>query len=640
MNKNVFKLTSLALAIHGLGITSIASAQEELALNQLPPVFVSSVVTEKAKAGQPVSSTRITAEQIRRSGYTNLRDVLLKLGQVTVRTPLDGSRSGTVDLRGFGENASANVVFVVDGVKLNDNELTTPRYGSIPVSSIQSIEIIRGGNSVAYGSGASGGVIRITTDAGAAPQGISGDATASYGSFDTQELGGRLRYGFGDWALTASGAKESTNGYRDNSAASRDHGALALDWGHGPYKAGVSFTAEGSKTRFPGSLTPTQFAQNPKQTNSPNDFGKFDRNTVRGYFSGQVGDVDYGLKVSRRTHNSFGSFGGFAVQSEYEQDQISPYLAFHVDAGPGRHAVRVGIDREKSALRGFNIGFLESTALFVEDDWAVNDQWRVNLGSRVERSDQQKVGSAREYSLVAHQAGASYLWNESTTVFAKLARSFRIPNADENAFASQPFLDPQTANEFEAGVRTSLAGGEWNNSVFAMDVDREIFFDPTVGFFGVNTNLDKVRRQGVETSWRGDLGPRDRINASYQYLDATFRAGFLNGGRVPLVSRHNVKVSYEHDWADRWSNEVIVAAQSDQRSGSSLQTRDSDVKVPGFATLDANLRYKGQGYNVVFQVQNLFDRDYYRTRFFSPFSASGIYPEPGRTFSVNVNTTF
>ncbi|WP_285199756.1 Plug domain-containing protein, partial [Klebsiella pneumoniae] len=93
------------------------------ALNQLPPVFVSSVVSDQAKAGQPVSSTRITAEQIRRSGYTNLRDVLLKLGQVTVRTPLDGSRSGTVDLRGFGENASANVVFVVDGVKLNDNEL-------------------------------------------------------------------------------------------------------------------------------------------------------------------------------------------------------------------------------------------------------------------------------------------------------------------------------------------------------------------------------------------------------------------------------------------------------------------------------------------------------------------------------------
>ena len=164
-----------------------AQAQEELAFYALPPVFVSSTQTAVLEKDQPFSTTVITAEQIRQSGYTTVRDVLSKLALVNVRTPLDGSRSASVDLRGFGETASANVVFVVDGVKLNDNEGVTPRYGSIPVSSSETIEVLRGGSSVAYGSGASGGVIRITTKKGLGRYGVGGDVFASNCSYYTKE---------------------------------------------------------------------------------------------------------------------------------------------------------------------------------------------------------------------------------------------------------------------------------------------------------------------------------------------------------------------------------------------------------------------------------------------------------------------
>ncbi|MCR2745818.1 TonB-dependent receptor [Limnobacter parvus] len=616
-------------------------SQEELAFSSLPPVFVSSTQTAAPEQDPPFSTTVITSEQIRKSGYTTVRDVLSKLALVNVRTPLDGSRSASVDLRGFGETASANVVFVVDGVKLNDNEGVTPRYGSIPVSSIETIEVIRGGNSVAYGSGASGGVVRITTKKGRGREGVGGDVFASYGSYDTKELGATVYGGANGFSLAFNGSKETTNGYRDNSEASRDLGSLALDWQGDVYSAGASFSAEGSKSRFPGVLNRAQFEQNPKQTNNPNDFGKFDRNIFRFYGIADYGSWGSGIRLSRRKHDSFGSFGGFPVPSSYEQDQISPYLTFTLKQGEGAHNVRIGYDIEKAALRGFNSGTLESNAVFIEDDWTVNEVVRINTGSRYERSEQQKLsGETREYSLLAHQLGVSWNAAEALTLYTKYSRSFRIPNADENGFAGfgttqVPFLNPQVADELEAGFQTNLFSGEFAGSVFLMDVENELFNDPSVVispfFSGANTNLDALRRTGGEFRWSGEIYNDLRLAMAYQYIDAEFRSGNQSGGRVPLVSAHNLKVSTEYDWNSKWSSEAIFDARSNQRAAG-----DTDLQVPGYGVLDINLRMREESYSLVLQVQNLFDKSYYRQQ----FQAGGIYPEIGRAVFLSFNSEF
>ncbi|HEX4916756.1 MAG TPA: TonB-dependent receptor [Limnobacter sp.] len=613
-------------------------AQEQLAFVQLPPVFVSAVPSGVLSGGQPYSNTVITSDDIRRSGYTSLRDVLSRLGLVNVSTPLNGGRSAAVDLRGFGENASANVVFVVDGVRLNDNEGVVPRYGSIPVSSIETIEIIRGGSSVAYGSGASGGVVRITTKKG--KEGLGGDALLSMGSFGTRELGVNLYGGANGFALTFNGAKEYTDGYRDNSDADRDYGNLALDWRGGAYSAGVSFSAEGTRAGLPGALSRAQFEQNPRRTNNPLDFGEFERETVRAYGEVDHGDWGAGLRISRRKHDAIGSFdfGGFPFVSvsEYEQDQISPFVRFNLDGFGGAHTLKVGIDRQKAALRGFDAGTLESTALFVEDDLSVSERLRVNAGSRYERSEQAKAtGATRDYSSVAHQLGASFNLRDDLTLFARAARSFRIPNANENGFAAAgssavPFLETQKADEVEFGVGSVIWDGEFTSSYFVMDVDNELFLDPTQTP-ARNRNLDALRRQGVEARWKGDLTSTTRLNASYQFLDAKFRSGGLSGGRVPLVPRHSVKVALDHDWTQAWSTELVALAQSDQQAAA-----NQPLQIPGFGTADLNIRYRADQYTVVLQLQNLFDKDYYRLQ----FGPNGIYPETGRAVFLTISTEF
>ena len=55
------------------------------------------------------------------------------------------------------------MVLVLDGVRLSENELGGAALSTIPIDTVDRIEIIRGGASVLYGEGATGGVIIITT---------------------------------------------------------------------------------------------------------------------------------------------------------------------------------------------------------------------------------------------------------------------------------------------------------------------------------------------------------------------------------------------------------------------------------------------------------------------------------------------
>lgn len=635
------KKNFLALAVSGL-FFPVASLAQNTELAQLAPVFVSATSDFSEDLQRPQSVTVITAAQIQKSGYTSIRDVLSKLGLVNVKSAFDATGSASVDLRGFGENAVSNVVFVVDGVKLNDNELTTARYAGVPLSSIETIEVIRGGASVAYGAGASGGVIRITTKKGGDKPGFSGSYNLSQGSANTQDAGVNFSYSEGPWLLNAYGSESSSNGFRNDSTYKRDAGGLKATWSNDSWRVGLSFTAEGSDAILPGGISPTAFANNSKASNGARDRVKFDRNIFQGFAAYEADDLSAGLRYSQRTHFSAGVFGANSSKSEYRQDQINPYVGVALDSPLGRHQLTFGLDFEDNTndrdvvFPGFTSKdqiTQDSTGFFIEDDWVLNPAWRVNLGSRYERASQQVAAGKKVFSITAHQAGLTHRLNEETEIYARTARSFRLPTGDEAPFGGNDFLTPQTSQEIETGLEKDLAEGKFQARFFQMDVDNEIIFDPVV--FN-NINLPKLRRRGLETGWRGDLTDQLNFNAAYQYVNSRFRVGRLEGGVVPLVSKHNVRMSLDYDISDVWSTGLNLEAQSKQRAGNTLMNRDSVLKVPGYATADLSLRYAQKSYSVAFQVQNLFDRDYYSTR----FGANGIYPESGRAFFISLNGSF
>jgi outer membrane receptor protein involved in Fe transport len=105
----------------------------------------------------------IEKKDIEGKGYQNLSDVLNDNPSINVGV----TGYGDIDIRGQGsDQAQRNIQVMLDGAPITT--LTSHPfmndYNYIPVDAIEKIEIIPGGGSVMYGSGAAGGVINITTN--------------------------------------------------------------------------------------------------------------------------------------------------------------------------------------------------------------------------------------------------------------------------------------------------------------------------------------------------------------------------------------------------------------------------------------------------------------------------------------------
>src|SRR5206468_8977749 len=68
-----------------------------------------------------------------------------------------------VSLRGVGASGASRAVVLADGIPLNDPFGGWVYWGRIPRESLSHIEVLRGGASGLYGSGALGGIVNINT---------------------------------------------------------------------------------------------------------------------------------------------------------------------------------------------------------------------------------------------------------------------------------------------------------------------------------------------------------------------------------------------------------------------------------------------------------------------------------------------
>ena len=105
-----------------------------------------------------------TAKDISRSGSSSLFNFLSQHTSINILPSYGNKSAPLIDIRGYGiESGYQNVVVTVDGERINNIDMSAQIIGSIPLSSIANIEIIRGSGSIRHGDGAMGGVINITT---------------------------------------------------------------------------------------------------------------------------------------------------------------------------------------------------------------------------------------------------------------------------------------------------------------------------------------------------------------------------------------------------------------------------------------------------------------------------------------------
>lgn len=642
------KPLALALALSAC-FTATAFAQQTM-----PSVVVTGARFASDPSLYPIAATVIDAGQIRRAGVTDVNQAIRKIGGVYGRQSLDGSPDFSLDLRGFGSNSSQNMVVVLDGVRMSENELSGPILSTIPIDSVERIEIVRGGASVLYGEGATGGVIQIFTKRPAQNEG-RGMVSVEKGGFGLREVRASAARSWDAFAIDASVSDLKTDNYRDHNRFENRSFSGGLQWNTGAGRVALRLDSARQDAEFPGSLTQQQFEQNPEMDTTPKDFGGLKSDRVTALFEHRIGATDFAAELSQRektvTATYFFSFGPSAATYDSRQTQFSPRLRHLARLDGMLNEFVAGIDlirwtRETESSFSAADASQKSKALYLRDEirWNAAHNARLSVGARRESFDKETVDALAFPALNERVKQTQNAWEVQTSgdlmpllnVYGKAGRSFRMPNSDENAYRPGPApLRAQTSRDLELGATYGSADQQIGARVFRHKLKDEIFYDPTINF-GVNTNLDPTRRQGVELDAKARIAADWRVTASLQHVKAEFTDG-PNAGREMVLVPENV-ANARLSWAPAGGHSADIGVQwvDSQRFGNDF-TNSCGARIPSYTTVDARYARRVGQWEFAVAGLNLGDKQYYSNAF---SCRAGIYPADGRQFRVSARYDF
>ncbi|MRD47289.1 TonB-dependent receptor [Caenimonas koreensis DSM 17982] len=623
-------------------LSPIASAQSYT----LPLTTVTATRFAEVAQALPFGVSVVTADDISASGASTVNEALMRVLGIAGRQDFFGGGEYVLDLRGFGGTADNNQVVIVDGLRLSEADLGGTRLAGIPIESIERIEVIRGSGAVLYGEGATGGVIVITTKAGAGKtRPNKASVYGAAGSYGLRELRGNVAVQGGGFSLDASAQKQKADNYRDRFASDLDSISATGQWSNDWLRLGVRGAHDDLSVQLPGALSAAQYAANPRQSSKPADDASIRNQRVGVFVKAELGSWqvtgDAGTRDKRlRSVNS-----GFVYDYDVASTNYSLNARHEAKLGGAVNVLVLGASHERwtrDVLGAFGSTATQSSrALYAKDDITLAGGTRISAGLRTERivKDNTSAASGINDRMNAWELGASQPVSSTLTAYARVGRSFRLANADEFSFTSLgASLLPQVSRDAELGARWAYTGGKVDARVYSSRLTHEIGYDPNAANFfpGANVNFDPTHRQGLEIDTSHALtGSLDlRVNAALR--EATFRSGPYAGKDVPLVPHRTLAV--RADWKPAAGHRVTGGVNwvSSQRPDF-----DNKCSMPAYATADVRYAWTGRFVEAALGVTNLFDKKYYTQAFGCVAGTTeSIYPEAGRAFKASIRASF
>ncbi len=214
--KQQFSSKTLVALLCGASITFnavVATAQSSQST-----VIVSGSRFQENLNEVPANVKVITRDEIDNSSSNTIPQVLSQIGGLQVRGLNSSSLNldASVDMGGFGPTGNSTTVVLVDGIRINPIDSGSVDWQSIPIDSIERIEILQGGAGVQYGNGAVGGVINIITNGG--KKNIN-QASSTYGTWGTLINNAIVKNTVEKTTYQLTANTSNTNGWRPNTAA-------------------------------------------------------------------------------------------------------------------------------------------------------------------------------------------------------------------------------------------------------------------------------------------------------------------------------------------------------------------------------------------------------------------------------------
>jgi vitamin B12 transporter len=585
------------------------------------------IVVTATRSPQPAdriaaSVTVLDKAQIDRAQDLSVADLLLRTPGVSLSR--NGGYGTATSLRIRGAESDQTVV-VIDGVKLNDPSGTGGGYnfGNLLVGDAARIEVLRGPQSILWGSQAIGGVVNIVTPLPTAP--LEGNFDVEAGARDTVSaraaVGGRtgpLAWRVGAQAFNTGGISaiapafggREADGYRNQSVSGR----AVLD-----LATGVSAEVRGYFS------------------NGRTDIDGFSGDTAE--YALQRDFVGYaGLNIDlfdQRLRNRFAYTYTNTDRDNYDPDQTSNQKTFDA-AGrnerleyQGGFAIAkgwdatFGVENEVSRFRSASPPFsqdggrAEITSVYGQINAEVVKG--LTLTGGVRNDDHSRFGSKTLFA-----GGGVWALPTGTVIRASYSEGFKAPSLYQlfSEYGNQA-LNPEQAKGWEAGVEQRFLGGKASvgGTYFERRTTNQIDFfscpfpatgtDPLCGVpgtaserFGYYANIARTFAKGVEAVARITPVEGLSIDGNYTWTAPVNRD---TGTWLARRPRHQANGSIGYALPSGASAGVAV-----RYAGESFDDAANARRLAPYTLVDLRAELPiSANVRLFARAENVFDRTYY-----------------------------
>ena len=568
---------------------------------------------DRSQVGQAV--TVLTREDIDGRQAVVLSDILATTTGVTFSRTGGVGTLTAVRLRGAEGDQT---LVVIDGVRVNDPSSTGGGFdfGNLLSGAIERVEVLRGPDSVPWGSQAIGGVVNIVTARPA--DGFSARARAEGGSYGTGfgSLGvgygsDRVRIGANLGYLTTDGISAAAVGTeRDGYRQIGGSGNVSIDL---TPTFGIDLRGyyAHSRAQLDGFTPAFTFGDTAQYSKAQEAYGYAGAHLETGWAKHRVAftiaDInrDNYAAPSSATPSFFGR--GRTERYEYQAD-LHPIEAVRLVGG---------VERENS--RYFDGASRPTTGITsVYGQLIVQPVRQLTLTGGARHDDHDRFGN---HTTVG--ADAALALDTGTTLRASYGEGFKAPTLYQlySVYGTQS-LRPETAKSYDLGVEQSALGGAIRASAtyFNRRTRNQIDFrscsaaeQATPGSicvdrpFGTYANIAQARADGVELALALRPVVGFDVQGSYSFIDSQNRSPGANSGknlaRRPRQSA-SVSADYRFGFGLQVGGTVLMV-------GDSFDNPANTVRLDGYALTSIRAEVPvGERVALYGRVDNLTDERY------------------------------
>ncbi|MEC4749295.1 TonB-dependent receptor [Methylomicrobium sp. Wu6] len=537
--KPSYKMPSAKEAVKNYNVDS----QDKALLSPVTVTANSSVADELLS---PKSVTIYSKENIRQSGVSNLLDFFKYNTEIQTDPSFGNVLTPRLSMRGFGNgDGYQNINIIVDGVSLNQIDMVPQQLGSVPIDSIEKIEVVKSSGSVLYGDYSGAGTIIIRTNNSFDRKPLYGSARSGFGTYNTKlehiNLGSVTDFtGFkvladGNFTyLDAEGKKQVlADGSKDTTENVNGKATLGLQKDN--FEIVTSFIKDDSNVVYTGAMTLDAFNQNPNAA-------------VMNGTRNIVHKEDWVTALKYKFNDRLNAAYTYANKTKDLKYPAYDYLP-HYEGEDHRFTLQ-SIQDDFVVLAGFDLNNnlraesgqvtkKNNVAGFISADYFVNDRLSLNAGFRQAfitfKHDNNGLNNPLSKSVnpTSVNAAMNYSLAKNDALFTSYVHAFQSPDIDRffsPVFAPDFTLIGKTFNGFintmemdtySIGYKHLEDDLKVKAEFYYSDLNNEIYYNSS-NFR--NTNYDSSSKYGVELSVYKDFD-FFYTSANYVYTDTRARVG-------------------------------------------------------------------------------------------------------------------